>query len=197
MGLRKLVTLAELVIAALVVQGAIFAAAPAKADVIYTYTGNNFTDVFTAGYTTSDKITGTLTLSSALPSSLSTLTNESALVVSYSFTDGVNTFTKPCCDSGSQTIFSFETDGSGTITNWDVILETDDNHTGDLTTLSGPTGFDQSLVDGALGGKNNADQGIWSLQSSTSSVPEPESLAIFAAALIGLGFLRICGRKAA
>lgn len=165
---------------------ATFAASPAGASVVYTYTGNNFTSVFSSGYTTSDSITGTLTLSSALPSSLTTLTNEVGLVTSYSFSDGVNSFTTGCCDTGNQTIFEFTTDASGNITNWIVTLETDDNHTGDLTTEGGTSAFDQSLVDGALGGRNDGSPGVWTLQSVAPAVPEPASWALF---LSGFGLV--------
>jgi hypothetical protein len=171
--------------AAAIAQAAMFAASPASAaQVIYDYTGNNFTSVFSSGYTTSDKIIGTLTLSAALPASLSILTDETALVTSYSFSDGVNTFTTGCCDTGNQTIFEFMTDASGNITNWLVTLETDDNHAGDLTTEGGVSAFDQSLVDGALGGRNDGSPGVWSLQSATPAVPEPATWALF---LLGFG----------
>jgi hypothetical protein len=169
-----------------IVQAVLFAASPASAQAVYVYTGNNFTNVFAPGYTTSNKITGTLTLSSALPSSLTTLTNEVALVTSYSFSDGVNTFTSPCCDAGSQTVFDFTTDASGNILTWDVTLETNDNHTGDLTTEGGVNSFDQSLVGGVLGGSNDGSPGVWSLQSTTSAVPEPATWALF---LLGFGAL--------
>ncbi len=160
---------------------AILAAAPARAAVVYNYNGNDFTSVFAPGYTTSDKITGTLTLSSALPASLSTLTDETALVTAYSFSDGVNTFTTGCCGTGNQTIFEFMTDASGAITSWVVTLETNDNHTGDLTT---ELTFDQSLVGGVLGGSNEESPGVWSLQSGTSAVPEPSTWMLL---LLGFG----------
>lgn len=164
----------NLAAAAVIVQAAIFAAPPASAGpVVYKYTGNDFTTVFASGYTTADKITGTITLSSALPDSLTTLTDETALVTAYSFSDGVNSFVSPCCDSGNQTIFDFTTDSSGNITDWVVTLETDDNHTGDMTTQGGVTAFDQSLVGGVLGGDNNGSPGVWTLESSVSPVPEP------------------------
>ena len=172
--------------AAVIAQAAIFAASSANAQLVYSYTGNDFTSVFAPGYTTSDKITGTLTLSSALPDSLATLTNEAALVTSYSFSDGVSSFNMPCCDTGNQTIFDFTTDASGNITNWDVTLETNDNHTGDLTTEGGVSAFDQSLTDGELGGSNNGAPGIWSVQSVTSPVPEPATWTLL---LLGFGAL--------
>ena len=165
------------------------ASAADAAQGIYDYTGNNFTSVFTSGYTFSDKITGTITFSSPLASSLTTLTDETSLVTSYSFSDGVHTFSTGCCDTGNQTVFKFMTDASGNITNWLVTLETDDNHTGDLTTEGGVTAFDQSLVNGALGGGNNGSPGVWTLESPTSAVPEPATWLLFLLGFGGIGWV--------
>jgi hypothetical protein len=181
--------------ATLITQAAVFTASSAGAAVVYSYTGNNFTNVFAPGYTTSDKITGTLTLSSALPASLSILTNEAALVLSYDFSDGVHSYTSPCCDSGSQTTFDFSTDAGGHITNWDVTLETDDNHTGDLTTIGGASGLDQSLRGGVLGGDNVGIPGVWSVQTLTTGVPEPATWALFLLGFGATGWTLRRGRK--
>lgn len=171
---------------AILAQAAMFASSPANAQVVYTYTGNDFQSVFAQGYTTSDKITGTLTLSSALPDSLTTLTDETALVTAFSFSDGVMSFDSGCCESGNQTIFEFMTDASGAITGWVVTLETNDNHTGDLTTEGGATSFDQSLVDGVKGGRNDDEPGVWALQTMTSPVPEPASWMMLLMGFAGL-----------
>lgn len=179
---------------AAIAQAALFASS-ASAQVIYTYTGNDFASVFAPGYTTSDKITGTLTLSSALPDLLTPLTNEAALVTSYSFSDGVNSFTAPCCDAGNQTIFDFTTDASGNITNWIVTLETNDNHTGDLTTEGGVSAFDLSLTDGVLGGRNDGAPGVWSVQSMTSPVPEPATWTLLLIGYSALGFMLRTARR--
>lgn len=179
--------LIRLAAAALFAQAALIATSSANAQAVYTYTGNDFQSVLAPGYSTSDKITGTLTLSSALPDSLTTLTDETALVTSYSFSDGVTTFDSGCCESGSQTIFQFMTDATGAITGWVVTLETNDDHTGDLTTEGGATSFDQSLVDGVKGGRNDGEPGVWALQSMTSPVPEPASWTMLLLGFAGLG----------
>jgi hypothetical protein len=87
------------------------------------------------------------------------------------------------------------TDSSGNITNWVVTLETDDNHTGDLTTESGVAGFDQSLVGGVLGGDNEGVPGVWSLQSTMSAVPEPATWTLLLLGLAGVGWRLRSARK--
>ena len=70
-----------------------FAAPNAHADTFtYTYTGVNLATAFISPYTASDSVDGTVVLSAALPSDAS-FADESALIVSYSFTDGVQTLT--------------------------------------------------------------------------------------------------------
>jgi hypothetical protein len=62
----------------------------ARADAVYTYTGQDFTFA-NAPYTTSDSITGELTFSSPLAPDLAL---QQELPVSYSFSDGVETLTQ-------------------------------------------------------------------------------------------------------
>jgi hypothetical protein len=94
---------------------------------IYTYTGNDFTSVFNAAneplygfvpYTTSDKITGSITFSAPLGANYSG--NPSATLLSFNFTDGVG----PQNIAGNQAVFpyvgafTFATDSSGAIVSW-------------------------------------------------------------------------------
>ena len=70
--------------------GFVLSTSIAHADVTYTYTGNDFTNI--AGpYTTSESISGTVTLSSALPDNQVTLLTVTP--VSFSFMDGIHTIT--------------------------------------------------------------------------------------------------------
>jgi hypothetical protein len=93
----------------------------------YTYTGNNFTSVANAPndppfgslpYTTSDKVTGSITFSAPLGANYSG--NPSATVLSFNFTDGVG----PQNIGGSSFTFpyvmdsTFGTDSSGNIVSW-------------------------------------------------------------------------------
>src|ERR1700761_6939770 len=95
----------------------------ADAEVIYTYTGNDFTSSGTIGtpesataYTTSDSVTGEFTLATPLGDNL---TNYSFTPLSYSFNDGVDTLSS----SNSYvyyTSFYVSTNGSGDITAWSI-----------------------------------------------------------------------------
>jgi hypothetical protein len=182
-------TVGKFFLAALIAQSiAIVASGAAKADVIYTYTGNDFTTA-NSPYTTSDKITGTITLSSALGLSL---VGSSVSPLAYSFSDGIVTLASPtCCNLSSQTSFVFNTDASGNITNWNVVVQANAN-ANEFQTADPSSGlvFDETLTSGSLvhGAENLSDPGTWSLQAATTSVPEPASLALFAPALLGLAF---------
>jgi len=87
---------------------ALAAATTARADVEYEYTGNDFT-VADGLFTTADSVTGDVILNNSLPPSQST----SPSVVSYSFSDGVDTFTNT--NSGNNG-FTFTTNAAGQVT---------------------------------------------------------------------------------
>jgi hypothetical protein len=83
--------------------------------ITYTYTGNPFTFVQGA-YTTSDKVTGSVTLSSPLvPNMVLTMVTPLA----FSFFDGFQTFTNSNADIVS---ISFATGPTGAITQWDAVV---------------------------------------------------------------------------
>ena len=92
----------------------------ASASVIYTYTGPTFTQ-FVGTYSCAPicNITGSFTLSTALPanSSLATVTP-----LTFSFSDGANVFDPTTV----QRVFSFliETDAQGVPLFWDITLQT-------------------------------------------------------------------------
>jgi len=97
------------------------AATQAQADVyIYTYTGNDYSAAFTnSPYTTSESVSGSFDLSSALADNLNSFTNEKADLLSFSFSDGQQTITNNTAGVDVES-FEFKTNASGQITNWEV-----------------------------------------------------------------------------
>ncbi len=153
---------------------------------IYTYTGNDFTSA-TSPYTTSDSITGELTLSSALAGGL---TNEdvTADVTSFDFFDGVNPYDS--ADGAGLVTFQVSTDSQGDITDWIVFAI---SQYGEMRTCDGGTGIfgcgsaiDISY-DGASGStpSNQSDQGTW-LATAVSDAPEPSSFGLLALGILPL-----------
>jgi hypothetical protein len=182
--------LAKICVTILCAIGAAWTIGSARADVIYTYTGNNFTRVVSP-YTTSDHVTATLTYATALPANLP-LTSE--IPIAYSFSDGVQTINAPI-----PTLFALlvlvSTDGAGVIRQWQVGAQP--------TGLDGPfIGSDNDInanviLDlGALGNLSTQpfaesinSPGIWTV-TTASSVPEPSSAGLTALALTVLGWIR-------
>jgi hypothetical protein len=158
----------------------------ARADTVYTYTGLDF--VFASGlYTTMDKVTGTFVLSSPLPAFLP-VSDESALLVSWSMSDGVNTFTGT---GPTLTAFDVATGAGGEIQgDWDVLII---NSVGQVETFN----FDDEKFSEDTAATFSADPntfndalvvfiGTW---SSASTVPEPGIPSMMFSGLLGLGLL--------
>jgi hypothetical protein len=173
---------------------------------VYTYTGNDFTSVANAAnetsygilpYTTSDKITGSMTLSAPLGDNYEG--NPSATLVSFLFIDGVgpqniggNSFEFPyVMDS------TFGTDSSGNIVSWNfqVTAFIPPSHatlTKTIQTENEPGNvIDSGNLDyeGTIVGEGSvtSDPGVW----VETVVPEPSvgSLFVSFAALV-LAFVR-------
>lgn len=153
--------------------------------VTYQYTGNPFTE--TAGpYTTADFVSGTIELSSVLPSNMSL---GPITVNAYSFSDGVNTLTQT---NSSLAQSSVSTNGNGVITDWSVEMlapsgsQISTNNGSSLTADDGllpgipPAGF----------GQNSNNAGVWTL------VPEPSTALLFATGVVGLAARRHRARGA-
>ena len=151
---------------------------------IYTYTGNDFTSV-SGAYTTSDKITGSITFSAPLGDNYGG--NPSANILSLNFTDGVgpqNIVGGP----GSLLLAStFATDSSGVIVSWNFGVldflppfsaetkefqtENDSVNVLDTGSLDVPSGF---IGEGSVSGS----PGKW---VETIVVPEPSVGPLFVA----------------
>ncbi|HLK17580.1 MAG TPA: hypothetical protein VKT81_01455 [Bryobacteraceae bacterium] len=148
----------------------------------YTYTGNDFQSA-SSPYTMNDFVSGFFTVTTALADNLSL---QSITPATYSFTDGVQTFTSAA--PPPNVTFKVATDGSGNIDAWDIALQSGVN------IVSTATSEDFGTSGGGLG-DNFFDAGTW--QASTgggggSTVPEPGYAAFIA---IGLGTIAVVRRR--
>jgi hypothetical protein len=158
-----------------------FVAPNAHADTFtYTYTGTNFATVVSP-YTTSDGVDGTVVLSAALPSNAS-FADESALLVSYSFTDGVQTLTNL-----NSTVLAFNfTTSAGAIVQWSVGFVDGTQEIATFVPGNNINGeFGGSTTPGAPHG-STFDVGSWSGPVVATATPEPGSLAL---TLAGVGLV--------
>ena len=173
---------------ALVVGAALSALAAASASAAtYDYMGNPFSSS-SSPYSDSDAVTGTVTLSSPLPDNASLFTPS---VVSYQFTDGVQTITPTDNYFAS---FAFSTDLTGAITAWIVNLCSDLSCTGNgnqITTISfGPSpnfSTDSVILASGASANNTDNPGVWS--SAAVATPLPAALPLFVSGLGALGLL--------
>ena len=154
---------------------------PLAADVTYTYTGNDFT-IATSPYTHSDSVSGFFTLAAALNDNFS----GAITPTSYSFTDGVQTFTN--ASPPATVTFEVDTGASGNITEWFVFLQ-NTNASLLTNTVSTGSGADFVAIDRDFGnvpvgqgegqGAVLSDAGTWEMSGpgSGSTVPEPRNVA--------------------
>jgi hypothetical protein len=159
----------------------------------YTYTGNDFTSVSNAAnelqygfvpYTTSSKVTGSITFSAPLGANYSG--NPSATLLSFNFTDDVG----PQNIAGNQAVFpyvmdfTFGTDSSGDIVSWNFqatafINSTPAESKGIQTENEPGNVMDSGNLDQSSGivgdGSVSADPGVW----VETVVPEPSAGLLF------------------
>ena len=156
--------------------------APAFSDVMYTYTGPNFTTVWGA-YTTSDHISGYFTVTTPLaPSKIVSMIP----IASFSFNDGVETLTNTTPNL-IQIEDDFTTNASGAITAADFIIIAGNR------TLEYGMGFGSESTDASSpNGEAQSPQwvvGTWSgpfAVDPSATTPEPSSLALLATGLAGV-----------
>ena len=153
----------------------------------YDYTGNPFTEVNGVLYTTSDKVTGSVTLASPLMANMPTTT---VTPLAFSFSDGVQTLTNTT--SGLVTDFAFATDATGAITLWRAFIQTGGT-TPSITSLNNGI---SKLDTGALSAFENGlttDPGVWTVRS----VPDAGStFALLSLSFTALGVASRQSRRA-
>jgi hypothetical protein len=164
----------------------------------YTYTGNDFQgDGLSVvppvlPYTTSDFVTVTFTLSAPLGDNLGEGTTIRPLT--WSFSDGVQTDTS--ADPGATSDFTFITNGSGQILDWDVVDYFGVADNSSIGTYGAtPFNVDDGVYSytGSVSGAEKYNPGLWTVSESVSSVPEGSSyplLLLSGACLFGVGLFR-------
>jgi hypothetical protein len=155
----------------------------ACADVVYDYTGQDFTTV-ASPYSTADRITGSFTVSTPFPANA---TNLPLAVTSFSFSDGVQTITNLNSDLSSDH-FSIWTDSTGAITGWTISVFGEiqvGEVQGSINILNDPN-F-PTVEDTGFSGRASGE----ALAAGTlvAAVPEPSTWAMMILGFVGLGFM--------
>ena len=177
----------------------------AKADTVYTYTGQPFTFI-NQPHKPGDRVTGSFTMADPLPSNLTDATIEP---VAFSFTDGVNTFSSSLLDYYGNPLsgdfLSFFTDAQGNITRYAVFLnytfspgdppsylemKNDPLIDGRVEGMGDEAGIELPSIDIA---SSNFVAGAFTTQEAVPSsvTPEPSSIALLGTGVVGVvGLLR-------
>ena len=145
----------------------------AKADVIYTYTGDDFTSA-EAPYSTSDFVSASFTFASPLPDNLG-FTDGFPAIVSWSLTDQIFTLDPDNTILGRA---NFTTDAEGAITGWEIYAY--NGSSAEIQTFDVPGGsiFDESQAFGAGIAQNLDAPGTWIQESGGASTPEPSTTVL-------------------
>ncbi len=164
----------------------------AFADVSYFYTGTDFT-IAEGPYTTSDSVTGSITLSAPLGSYLF---YDAITPVAFSFSDGVQTLTQNNTNNNS---FTVSTDAAGDITAWvmNVAAEVSGVNLELIITANAPgytfdLGASAIVVPGSFVEASTSAPGTW----SAGVVPETSTWVMMGLGFAGLGYLGVGKRKA-
>jgi hypothetical protein len=175
----------------------------ARADVVYEYSGNNFTS-FSPPYTGDDSISGRLVFASALGDNLNFA---SVNPTSFSFSDSVQTISNTSylqASGGLSTQFLIATNVSGDITGWNILVFGQDTSRGVLgyieTTSGGGdrAGYQDYCIYCLVNEALVIQPGVWSQVTEgaapaagrpVSGVPEPSTWSMMIVGFLGVGFI--------
>jgi len=174
-------------------------AQPARADFIYSYTGNSFSYRGTGPDVTNVSGYLDVTYSLAANTTYDLTPNTVGGVLNYDFTDGRTTWNLANYDSSipsPETIssaFSVTTDANGQIASWNLNIY---SSSGAITTCDGSaceayysttnSALDDTNVFFNYDAYNFNSPGTW----TETSVPEPATLTMFGLSMAGLGLVR-------
>lgn len=157
----------------------------ANAGAVYTYTGNDFTSA-SAPFTTSEYITGSFTVATALGANLSLA---SITPTSFTFSDGVDTVTNLNANSD---LFQVATNNLGQINDWYIDINYNVGDGPLIQTLGPIRDLSNCCADIAenashtLSASNpKGDNGSW---VATGAAPEPSPFVLTTTALLALAF---------
>ena len=153
-----------------------------KASTIYSYTGNDFTTA-PAPYSTSDKISGSFTVATALGDNLS---YQTVTPTSYSFFDGVNTFDNTGYIGGPSGM-QISTNAAGQITEWIITFYTPGFTAGLNTQFRPEVDVEEDstvLMSGSFAQAYVLTPGSW-----TEVTPEPSTCVLIPTGLLALAVL--------
>jgi hypothetical protein len=154
----------------------------------YKYTGNPFTDVTDPPYTTSDFVTGMVTLAGPLAPNMPLTTISPT---AFTFSDGVQTLT----NLTPFTLFQFATGSTGAITQWNIVLASQLDHI--IVTRNAPGDVEDGGRFSLFVFGNNANSaGTWAISASvadTGSTLSLMTLTLMALGLVARRFQRAAG----
>ena len=151
----------------------------AHANVVLAYTGNDFTDFAAPPYTSTDKVTASITLANPLGDNLPL---QAVTAIMFSMSDGVQTITNTTSPAAGPE-FEFATNATGDIVNWFVQVLAGPN-----ASILSANGLGSTLDRAVLSGANATvfgDPRTW----TSTVVPEPSTWLMMLLGFAGLGFM--------